>query len=192
MQTEVLKLKQASAVLGASRKDVQNLIQFGVIKPKRRGGLATFDANGLIEAKIALYLKKALGAQTDRLSEFVSVLSNQMTTFARIRPEFIMFTVKPLPEETTVEVRIPFRKLDEQVRWKMRRISLYRDLPRGRKRPGWKREFRAALRQAARDLGPISDAEAVEAVRAYRSQKRKPEITVAPETVPAAAAANCS
>jgi hypothetical protein len=36
MQNLTLKLKQASAVLGVPPKDLQNLVQLGVIRPVRR------------------------------------------------------------------------------------------------------------------------------------------------------------
>jgi hypothetical protein len=36
MQSVELKLKQASAVLGVAPKDLQNLVQFKVLRPPRR------------------------------------------------------------------------------------------------------------------------------------------------------------
>ena len=39
MQSVELKLKQASAVLGVPPKELQNLVQFGVLRPKRRARL---------------------------------------------------------------------------------------------------------------------------------------------------------
>ena len=57
MQTTLLKLKQASAVLGMPAKDLQNFVQFGVVKPKRREGLYWFDANVLLQAKVGWYLE---------------------------------------------------------------------------------------------------------------------------------------
>jgi hypothetical protein len=38
MQKQRLKLKQASAVLQIEPKELQNLVQFGVVKPKRFEG----------------------------------------------------------------------------------------------------------------------------------------------------------
>ena len=37
------KLKQASAVLGVPPKDLQNLVQLGVIRPARRKSVCWFD-----------------------------------------------------------------------------------------------------------------------------------------------------
>ena len=39
MQSLTLKLKQASAVLGVPPKDLQNLVQLGVIRPARRNSV---------------------------------------------------------------------------------------------------------------------------------------------------------
>ena len=48
-----LKLKQASAVLGVSPKDLQNLVQFKVLRPTRRDSFYWFDNRLLLEAKVA-------------------------------------------------------------------------------------------------------------------------------------------
>jgi hypothetical protein len=44
----MLKLKQASAVLQVDPKELQNLVQFGVAKPKRSEGTHFFDADALL------------------------------------------------------------------------------------------------------------------------------------------------
>jgi hypothetical protein len=77
---------------------------------------------------------------------------------------------------------IPFRSLGEQIEQGMSRAELYRDLPRGRKRAGWKKEFLAALYVAAKDIGEISQEEIQRTIRDCRAEKRVPEITVAAET----------
>ena len=61
MQKQRLKLKQASAVLQIAPKELQNLVQFGVVKPKRFEGTYLFDANTLMVAKVAFCLKESLG-----------------------------------------------------------------------------------------------------------------------------------
>src|ERR1700730_13276492 len=53
MQSVELKLKQASAVLGVPPKELQNLVQFGVLRPRRRARVCFFDANVLLQAKVA-------------------------------------------------------------------------------------------------------------------------------------------
>ena len=63
----------------------------------------------------------------------------------------------------------------------MSRADLYRDLPRGRKRRGWKKEFLESLAGVAKDIGEVSEEEILRAVRGYRRERRTPEITVAAE-----------
>jgi hypothetical protein len=61
-------------------------------------------------------------------------------------------------------------------------VELYKDLPRGKKRRGWKKEFLATLREAARDMGEVPTAEVLKAIRLYRNEKKpKPEVTVEAE-----------
>ena len=54
-------------------------------------------------------------------------------------------------------------------------------MPRGRKRPGWKKEFLQTLSEAAKDIGEISEEEIQRTIRSYREESRIPEITVAAE-----------
>ena len=52
-----LKLKQASAVLGVDPKDLQNLVQFKVLRPRREDSVYWFNDRMLLAAKVAFYLK---------------------------------------------------------------------------------------------------------------------------------------
>src|SRR2546425_6043660 len=71
MTGQMLKLKQASAVLQVDPKELQNLVQFGVVRPKRSEGTYLFDTNALLVAKIAFYLKESLGTRTSVLSKLM-------------------------------------------------------------------------------------------------------------------------
>jgi hypothetical protein len=64
----------------------------------------------------------------------------------------------------------------------MGKAELYKDIPRGKKRRGWKKEFLESLSKAAKDIGEVSEEEISRAARTYRSEKRAPEITVAAES----------
>ena len=56
---------------------------------------------------------------------------------------------------------------------------VYQDLPKGRKGPGWKREFARNLEAASRDLSGVTESQIAEVIRGYRAEKRRlPEITV--------------
>jgi hypothetical protein len=79
-----------------------------------------------------------------------------------------------------VEVRIPVRELANEIEEQLPRADVYQDLPRGRKRPGWKRHFARSLEAAAGDLSGVTESQIIEAIGAYRADKKRlPEITVA-------------
>ena len=48
------------------------------------------------------------------------------------------------------------------------RASISRDLPRGRKRAGWKKDFLCSLEAAAVEMGDVSEEEILETIRATR------------------------
>ena len=67
----MLKLKQASVVLQLDPKELQNLVQFGVVKPKRSEGTHYFNPSTLLVAKVAFYLKESLGTRMSVLSKLM-------------------------------------------------------------------------------------------------------------------------
>ncbi len=180
MEAVELKLKQASAVLGVAPKDLQNLVQFKVLRPSRRDSIYWFDNRLLLEAKIALYLKDSLGASTDVLALFaraVSSVSDEHVSTAR----YLSLRSRPAKGREPIEVRIPLRDLAKELNEQLPAAALYRDLPRGRKRSGWKREFTRTLQTAAKDLSGVTESQIADAIRGFRTgKKRLPEITIAP------------
>jgi hypothetical protein len=46
----------------------------------------------------------------------------------------------------------------------------------------WKKEFLESLTEAAKEIGEVSDEEILQTVRAYRKERRAPEITVVAES----------
>ena len=175
-----LKLKQASAVLGVNPKDLQNLVQFRVIRPRRQSSIYWFNDRLLLAAKVAFYLKESLGTSTELLARFTEALSNSLKESAPTTPpRYIWLRSRPTRSQEPIEVRIPLGKLAKELNEQLPRATEYRDLPRGRKRPGWKQEFTRKLEAAARDLSDINESQIGEAVRSYRAEKRRlPEITV--------------
>src|ERR1700687_26769 len=181
MQTTLLKLKQASAVLGMPAKDLQNFVQFGVVKPKRREGLYWFDANVLLQAKVGWYLKQSLGVSTNYLARFVQLACKAVVSADKGR-QFIWVRSRPSSGSVAIEIKIPVRSLAEEIEERLPLAKLYRDLPKGRKRSVWKAEFLDALGEAAVDLGGVSDEDIRQAVKKQRkATKSEPEITVASE-----------
>ena len=183
MKRQKLKLKQASAVLQVQPKDLQNLVQFGVVKPLRSAGTYFFDMKVLIAAKVALYLKESLGTRTSVLSKLMDALSASEEKFRAENPNYVVFNCRLTADDEPIKLGVPFRARGEQVEERMSRAEkIYKDLPRGRKRRGWKKEFLESLSEAAKDIGEISEEEILRTVRTYRREKRAPEITVAAET----------
>ena len=182
MHKQRLKLKQASAVLQIEPKELQNLVQFGVVKPKRFEGTYFFDANTLMVAKVAFCLKESLGTRTSVMSKLMEVFVASEKEFESDNPNYIVFKCRLAAEEDPIKVGVPFRALRKQLQEQMIRADLYRDLPRGRKRRGWKKEFLESLTEAAREIGEVSDEEILQTVRAYRKERRAPEITVVAES----------
>jgi hypothetical protein len=177
-----LKLKQASAVLQMQAKDLQNLVQFGVVRPERTEGTYYFDADTLLLAKVAFCLKESLGTRTSLLSKLMNAFLASEKDFKSENPKYIVFKCQLSNDEDPVKVGVPFRALGKQLQEQLSRTELYRDLPRGRKRRGWKKEFLESLTEAAKDMGEISEEEILRTVRSYRRKRRRaPEITVAAE-----------
>lgn len=180
MEALELKLKQASAVLGVTPKDLQNLVQFKVLRPNRRDSFYWFDSRLLLEAKVALYLKESLGSSTEVLALFTRALSN-LTDEDVMKSRVLSLRSRPARGREAIEVRIPLRDLAKELNDQLPVAAVYQDLPRGRKRAGWKREFTRSLEAAAKDLSGVTQSQITEAIRGFRAEKKQlPEITVGP------------
>ena len=182
MSEPMLKLKQASAVLQVEPKELQNLVQFRVVKPKRTEGTYYFDSGTLLVAKVAFYLKESLGTSTSVLSRLMDAFSASEAKLKAENPSYVIFRCRLSSEEEPIKLGVPFRAFEQQIEERMTLADLYRDLPRGRKRRGWKREFLESLTEAAKDIGEVSEEEILRTVRRYRRDRRAPEITVAAES----------
>ena len=183
MRTVTLKLKQASIVLGVPPKDLQNLVQMGVVRPARRRNVCWFDASVLLEAKVAFYLKESLGSSSDLLARFTEALSQNLDRTEMSDLGDICLRSRPLNGTDAVEIKIPVRSLARELEDQLPLASAYKDLPKGRKRAGWRKDFLRSVQKAAADLGDISEGQILKTVREYRSGRKKPpEITVVART----------
>jgi hypothetical protein len=179
MQTVTLKLKQASIVLGVPPKNLQNLVQLGVIRPVRRDRVCWFDTTLLLKAKVAFYLKESLGSSSDLLARFTEALSQNLDKADTGTLGDICLRSRPFNGTDAVEIKIPVRSLARELEDQIPLASAYKDLPKGRKRLGWKKDFLRSVQKAAADLGDISEEEILKTVRASRlGRKKQPEITV--------------
>jgi hypothetical protein len=177
-----LKLKQASAVLRIPPKELQNLVQFGVVRPKRSEGTYLFDMDALLVAKVASCLKESLGTRTSVLARLMNAFLASKEKLKSENPKYVIFSCRLSAEEEPIKLGVPFRALGEQIEERLGRADLYMDLPRGRKRRGWKKEFLQSLREAAKGLGEVSEEVILRTVRAYRRERRTPVISVAAES----------
>lgn len=179
MQNVRLKLKQASAVLGVSPKELQNLVQFGVLRPFRRDGIYWFDAGLLLQAKVAFYLKDSLGSSSDLLARFTAALSQNLTAGKLSELKDVSLRSRPASGKDAVEIRIPLRSLAMQLERQLPRASVSLDLPRGRKRPGWKNDFLRSLEAAAAEMKDVSEEEiskTVQKTRAILARRKRPAV----------------
>ena len=175
------KLKQASAVLGVPPKDLQNLVQLSVLRPRFRENLYWFDANLLLQAKIAFYLKDALGTSNELLGKFTEAVARCLRASRTARPQYVSLRSRPARGKDAIEIKIPLRSLAQEVEEQLSLASAYRDLPKGRKRPGWKSEMLDSIQAAASDLrNNVSEAQILKTIRQYRAERNKlPEISIA-------------
>lgn len=179
MQNLTLKLKQASVVLGVPPKDLQNLVQLGVLRPLRRNRVCWFDRNLLLEAKVAFYLKEALGSSSDLLARFTEELAKSLGKARMNDMEDFRLQSRPIDSTDAVEIKISLRALVRELESQIPLASAYKDFPKGRKRAGWKQDFLRNIRRAAADLGGTSEEGILRTVREIRSRRKKlPKITV--------------
>ena len=164
--SDELKLKQASVVVDAPPKELQNLVQFKVVRPTRRGRTYWFDRDTLLQAKCALYLKEALGASTEYLAGFVRALAR----WPDLAAERASVRIESSPRKglPPVAIIVPVGTLRKEMEARFPLIAVAKDLPPGRRRRGWKQEFLRSLRDAASELPDLSDEEILNVVRQHR------------------------
>jgi hypothetical protein len=115
MLQRALKLKQASAVLKVEPKELQNLVQFGVVTPKRVDGTYLFDRETLLAAKVAFRLKDSLGTRANILLKLIDVFRASEKGLRIKNPEYVVFTCRFSAEEDPIKLGVPFRSFGEQI-----------------------------------------------------------------------------
>ena len=144
-------------------------------------GTYLFDREVLLTAKVALRLKESLGTRANVLTKLIDVFRASEKVLRRENPEYVVFTCRFSAAEEPIKLGVRTIGLASGTEQGMSRAELYRDMPRGPKRAGWKKEFLEALSEAAKDIGEISEEEIQRTIRSYREERRMPEITVAAE-----------
>ena len=180
-----LKLKQASAVLDVTPKDLQNFVQAGVLRPRRRGTLRYFDRKQLLSAKVAFFLKDSLGASTRYLSRFTRAVA-AVSGFESGAAQTVRLE-SGARGARRVSVLIPLRVLASELDERLPLAERVKDLPRGRKRATWKAELREALLEGSKSAERVSAKDIVRTVADVRRRRRTGEPTVVAEAVEATA-----
>jgi hypothetical protein len=175
------KLKQASAIIGVPPKDLQNLVQLNVLRPLFRDNLYRFDTNLLLQAKIAFYLKDALGTSSELLGRFTEAVSRCLRGSGTKKQRYVSLRSRPANGKEAIEIKIPLRSLAKDLQQQLLLVSAYKDLPKGRKRPGWKHEMLESISAAASNLkNYVSEEQILKTIRQYRAKRKQlPEISVA-------------
>jgi hypothetical protein len=172
------KLKQASAILGVSAKDLQNFVQLKVIRPARRNNLYWFNRRLLLEAKVAFYLKASLGSSSELLSLFTTTLSRSLGKDDPKKRRYVSLRSQPMRGAQSIEIKIPVAGLARELEAQLPQALSHPDLPRGRRRAGWQSEISRAFEDAAGQIGKVPVQELRATLKEYRNgRKVRPEVT---------------
>ena len=165
MRVVHLKLKQASAVLGVPPKELQNLVQHGVLRPRRGGHAYYFDSKLLLLAKIAFYVRASLRSAI----WFLAILTKELSRVNLIDTTFeeLLLTSSASPKCPPIQIKIPLRELMMELEESIPFAALVHDLPRGRKN---------RIHKEAENPNTTSDRAIVRRATSYRTRRNKPEI----------------
>src|SRR6266404_2247940 len=106
------KLKQASAASGVPPKDLQNFVQAGVLKPKKRADRYWFDPSLLLQAKVAWYLRETMGVSTEFLTRILDTLAKGDSLS---RKTDVLVTSCLKPGAALLEIRLPVARLNSEI-----------------------------------------------------------------------------
>ncbi len=180
MRNEVqFKLKDASYVLGVSPKDLQNLVQFGVLDPPRQDRFFVFDSATLLKAKVALYLKESLGTSVPLLARFTTEIFKDMPRSKISKARNISILSRPLRGEKPVRIEVPVQALAAELAARIPAVESPSKSAKASEHNQWKEEIMRTFSQAADDLAGTTEQDILDEIKRYRAERKKsPEITV--------------
>ena len=179
MQTIQLKLREASAVLGVAPKDLQNLVQFGVLQPQRKDRFFVFDAALLLEAKVAFYLKESLGTSVPLLARFTKEIFKDAQKSKSGQFSNVSILSRPFRGKEVVRIEVPLQALEAELAAQLPASENPGKDKSAKKRKGWKDEITRTFEEASDDLKGTTDREILDEIKLYRAQRKKsPEISV--------------
>ena len=119
-----------------------------------------------------------------RIVRFTAALSQNLTRGELNQLKDVSLRSRPASGKDAVEIRIPLRSLGLELEKQLPRAAAYRDLPRGRKRAGWKKDFLRSLEAAAAEMGDVSGEEILKTVKETReilARRKRPPISALEE-----------
>jgi hypothetical protein len=179
MQTIQFKLREACAILGVAPKDLQNLVQFGVLQPQRKDRFFVFDTALLLEAKVAFYLKESLGTSVPLLARFTREIFKDVQKSKSGLFTNVSILSRPVRGKEVVRIEIPLQALAAELETQLPTSESLRKGTSGKTSKGWKEEITRTFEEASDDLKGVTEREILDEIKLYRAQRRKtPEITV--------------
>jgi hypothetical protein len=179
MRTVQLKLREASTVLGVAPKDLQNLVQFGVLQPQRKDRFFVFDRALLLEAKVAFYLKESLGTSVPLLARFTREIFKDAEWAKPGSVANVSLLSRPARGKEVVRIEIPLQALDRELEAQLPSAEPRDKDASGQKRANWKAQITRAFEDAADNLEGTTERDIQEEIKRYRAQRKKsPEISV--------------
>lgn len=180
MQNNIhFKLKEASVILGVSPKDLQNLVQFGVIQPPRQNRFFVFDSATLLKAKVAFYLKESLGTSVQLLARFTTEIFKDGSLWRPDQPAIISIFSRPLGGKEPVRIDIPMRELVSELKTRIPVVKSTGGRAKSGEHTQWKEKITGTFEAAATDLKGITEKEILNEIKRFRAERKKsPEITV--------------
>jgi len=176
MVQEVLKTGQVAAALGMGKKEIQNAVDGGYIRPatsaRGRGSLRLYRFEDVVRLRVFQILVNSYGIERPRAA---SMLSRAWPRPFQKRKKTLEIQPSAADKGVPVALKPIQLPLESIVRTTERRLATvlkgYREKKRGRP-PGWDRAMRRTLAEVSKTL-ENADAESLrEAVALTRSQRR--------------------
>lgn len=179
MRMVQLKLREASTVLGVSPKDLQNLVQFGVLQPQRKDRFFVFDQGLLLEAKVAFYLKESLGTSVPLLARFTREIFKDAERAKPGRVSNVSILSRPARGKEVVKIEVPLQALAEELEAQLPAPELLDKEASAQTREDWKAGIARAFEEAAGDMEGTTERDILDEIKRYRAERKKtPEISV--------------
>jgi hypothetical protein len=179
MVQEVLKTGQVAATLGIGKKEIQNAVDGGYIRPatsgRGRGSLRLYRLEDVVRLHVFQILVNSYGIERPRAAR---MLSRAWPRPFQKRKKTLEIQPSAADNGGPVALKPIQLPLENIVRTTERRLATvlkgYREKKRGRP-PGWARALRRSLAEVSRTLGNEDN----ESIRAAVAQTRSQGRTVA-------------